>query len=101
VEAITERLMFGGLALMLGGHMFCGVVKDTLMVRLGARAPEEALSRPYVRPMDFTGGSMKGMAFVEPGGLRGAALRRWVEAAAKHTRGPPSKPSPGRGRSRQ
>jgi hypothetical protein len=35
-EAVTERLMFGGLAFMLGGHMFCGVVKDTLMVRLGA-----------------------------------------------------------------
>jgi hypothetical protein len=31
-EAATERRMFGGLAFMLGGHMFCGVVKDVLMV---------------------------------------------------------------------
>ena len=77
------------------------MIKDTLMVRLGAGAAEEVLGRPHVRPMDFTGRPMKGMVFVEPGGLRGAALRRWVEAAAKHTRGPPSKPSPGRGRSRQ
>jgi hypothetical protein len=37
-EAVTERQMFGGLAFMLGGHMFCGVVKDTLMVRLGPEA---------------------------------------------------------------
>ena len=29
-DAVTERLMFGGLAFMLGGHMFCGVVQDTL-----------------------------------------------------------------------
>ena len=29
-EAVTERQMFGGLAFMLSGHMFCGVVQDTL-----------------------------------------------------------------------
>ena len=34
-EAVTERQVFDGLAFMLGGHMFCGVMKDTLMVRLG------------------------------------------------------------------
>jgi|SRR5450755_283018 hypothetical protein len=45
------------LALMLGGHMFCGVVKDTLMVRLSPTAPS-ALDRPHVRPMDFTGRPM-------------------------------------------
>ena len=38
-EAVTERQMFGGLAFMLGGHMFCGGVKDTLMVRLDPTAP--------------------------------------------------------------
>ncbi len=38
-EAVTERQMFGGLAFILGGHMCCGVVKDTLMVRLAPRAP--------------------------------------------------------------
>jgi hypothetical protein len=28
--------------------------------------------------MDFTGRSMTGMVYVEPNGLHGAALRRWV-----------------------
>jgi TfoX/Sxy family transcriptional regulator of competence genes len=28
-----ERQMFGGLAFMLRGHMFCGVVKETLMLQ--------------------------------------------------------------------
>src|SRR5215471_4643031 len=63
--------MFGGLAFMLGGHMFCGVVKDTLMVRLGPDGARRALDRPHVRPMDFTGRPMKGMVFVEAAGLRG------------------------------
>ena len=30
---------------------------------------------------------MKGMVFVDPRGLRGAALRQWVDAAADHARG--------------
>ena len=41
-EAVTERQMFGGLAFMLSGHMFCGVVKDTLMVRLGPDGADRA-----------------------------------------------------------
>jgi TfoX/Sxy family transcriptional regulator of competence genes len=53
--AVTERQMFGGLAFMLGGHMFCGVVKDTLMVRLGPDGADRALDRPHVRPMDSPG----------------------------------------------
>jgi len=92
-EAVTERQMFGGLAFMLGGHMFCGVVKDTLMVRLGPDGAGRALDRPHVRPMDFTGRPMKGMVFVEPGGLHGAALRHWVAAAAEYARGLPPKPA--------
>jgi hypothetical protein len=51
--------MFGGLAFMLGGHMFCGVIKDTLMVRLGPGGAVSALDQPHVRPMDFTGRPMK------------------------------------------
>ncbi len=90
---VTERQMFGGLAFMLDGHMFCGVVKEDLMLRLGPDGAERALEQPHVRPMDFTGRPMKGMVFVEPGGLEGAALRRWVEAAAAFTRGLPPKPA--------
>jgi TfoX/Sxy family transcriptional regulator of competence genes len=92
-EAVTERQMFGGLAFMLSGHMFCGVVKDTLMLRLGPDGAERALDRPHVRPMDFTGRPMKGMVFVEPDGLKGAALRHWVDAAAAFTHTLPPKPA--------
>jgi TfoX/Sxy family transcriptional regulator of competence genes len=88
-EAVTERQMFGGLAFMLGGHMFCGVVKGTLMVRLGPEGADRALDQPHVRPMDFTGRPMKGMVFVDPEGLHGDALRQWVDAGARYARGLP------------
>ena len=90
-RGVDEKRMFGGLAFMLGGNMFCGVVKDTLMVRLGAERAEEALDGPHVRPMDFTGRPMKGMVFVEPGGLHGDALGTWVREAAEFARGLPAK----------
>ena len=98
-EMVTERQMFGGLTLMLGGHMLCGVVKDTLMVRLGPEAAGRALEQPHVRPMDFTGRPMKGMVFIDPAGLRREALRQWVEAAAGYVRGlPPEQTAPPRKR---
>lgn len=92
-EAVTERQMFGGLAFMLGGHMFCGVVKGALMVRLGPEGAGRALGEPHVRPMDFTGRPMRGMVFIDPAGLHGGALRQWVDAAAGHARGLPPKPA--------
>ena len=99
--AVTERQMFGGLAFMLGGHMVCGVVRDTLMVRLGPAGADRALDRPHVRPMDFTGRPMKGMVFVEAPALRGPAPRNWIDAAADYARGLPSKQATPPARKRQ
>jgi len=90
---VTERHMFGGLAFLLGGHMFCGIVKDALMARLGPEEADRALDQPHVRPMDFTGRPMTGMVFIDPGGLHGDALRHWVDAAAGYARGLPPKPA--------
>jgi len=84
--------MFGGLAFLLGGHMFAGVVGNELMVRLGYDAAQQALERDHVREMDFTGRPMKNMIFVQPAGLRGTALRSWVTTAADHARSLPPKP---------
>ncbi len=79
---VSEREMFGGLAVMLDGHMCCGVVGDDLMLRLGPEGAAAAQQRPHVRPMDFTGRPMASMVFVARDGLRGRALRTWIEAAA-------------------
>jgi TfoX N-terminal domain len=88
---VTERKMFGGLTFMLNGHMFAGVVGQDLMLRLGEPAASQALSRPHVREMDFTGRPMKGMVFVEPDGLNGLALRQWVTEAGVFVRSLPAK----------
>ena len=77
---LTERKMFGGMAFMLNGNMFCGITRDDLMLRVGPDRFEEALARPGARPMDFTGRPMKGMAFVGPQGYEtDEQLRGWVE----------------------
>ncbi len=88
---VTERKMFGGIAFMVNGHMACGIVRDDLMLRLGAEGADEALRRKHVRQMDFTGRPMTGMVYVSPEGQRGVALRNWVEKAATHARSLPPK----------
>ena len=95
---VTERKMFGGLAFLLDGHMFVGIVGSELMVRIGDDAAQRALELDHVREMDFTGKPMKNMIFVEPAGLHGPALERWVTAAADYARTlPPKQPKrPGR-----
>ncbi len=46
---VTERKMFGGLAFMARGHMFVGILGDTLMARVGPGRYVEALRLPGVR----------------------------------------------------
>ncbi len=80
---VTEQKMFGGIAFMIGGRMAVGVVSDDLMVRVGPDAHDEALARPHVRPMDFTGRPMRGFVYVAPAGVADdPELQRWVEAGA-------------------
>jgi TfoX/Sxy family transcriptional regulator of competence genes len=84
VPDVREQKMFGGLAFMVRGHMVCGVVRDDLMLRLGPDAATAALTRPHVRPMDFTGRPMSNMVYVAADGFQGAALDDWVHAALAH-----------------
>jgi TfoX/Sxy family transcriptional regulator of competence genes len=83
---VTERKMFGGLAFLLRGHMFAGIVGSELMVRIGYEAAQRALQLDHVREMDFTGRPMKNMIFVQPAGLHGPALERWITTAADYAR---------------
>jgi TfoX/Sxy family transcriptional regulator of competence genes len=83
---VTERKMFGGLAFLLDGHMFVGIVGSELMVRLGSETTQRALELDHVREMDFTGRPMKNMIFVRPAGLQDPELERWVTAAADYAR---------------
>ena len=78
---LFERLMFGGIAFMVSGHMACGVIGDELLLRLGPEGADGALGRPHVRPMDFTGRPMRSMVLVGPEALRDDAdLEGWLRA---------------------
>ena len=79
-EDVSEKKMFGGVAFLLDGKMFCGIVKDDLMVRVGPERHEKALGEPHVRPMDFTGRPMKGYVYVGPAGSKtDKMVERWVK----------------------
>lgn len=78
-KGVEEKKMFGGLAYLLDGRMFGGVLGDDLIVRVGPDQYREALARPHVRPMDMTGRPLKGFVFVGPEGCRaGRDLEKWV-----------------------
>lgn len=76
---VSERQMFGGLALLVRGHMCVGIVKDDLMVRVGPDAYDDLVREKHVRKMDFTGRPMRGFVYVASKGLEpDAALQLWV-----------------------
>jgi TfoX/Sxy family transcriptional regulator of competence genes len=91
-SSLHEKKMFGGLAFMLRGHMCCGIIGDTLMVRVGSAAHEQALARPYARPMDFTGKPTRGFVYVDPEGIAApAGLQGWLDLALAYNGSLPEK----------
>ncbi|MBM4411305.1 MAG: TfoX/Sxy family protein [Chloroflexi bacterium] len=81
-DDLREQKMFGGVAFMVGDKMCVGVTNDDLMVRLGAGEQKDALKRPHVRPMDFTGRPMKGFIFVGAEGVKTKRqVQTWVDRA--------------------
>ncbi len=91
--AISERKMMGGIAFMIDGKIFVGVVGESLLVRVGREGYEAALARAHVGPMDFTGRPMSGFVLVRPAGIKTArALAAWLEPALAYARALPAKP---------
>ena len=62
---VTEKKMIGGLTFMVNEKMCVGVVNESLMVRFDPDLHEQMVTRPGVRPMDFTGKPMQGYVFVD------------------------------------
>ena len=89
---VVEKRMFGGIAFMVRGNMCCGVIGDRLMLRVGPKGYETALSRPHASAMDFTGRPMKGMVYVEPAGFASPRdLKTWIGRAMEFTLSLPAK----------
>jgi TfoX/Sxy family transcriptional regulator of competence genes len=94
-SGMTEKKMFGGLAFLFNGHMFCGIINEDLMVRVGPQQYEAALAQPHARPMDFTGRPLNGYVYVAPAGYqRTSALEQWVQRGMAFVATLPPKTTP-------
>jgi len=91
-RGVREQKMFGGVAFMIDGNMACGVARDDLCLRLGEAGAAEALKQRGVRPMNFTGKTIKSMVFVSADVLKSDdTLKRWVEKGVRYARTLPPK----------
>ncbi len=86
-EEFTEKRMFGGLSFLYKGKMTIGIVKDDLAVRvLDHKMPDE-LTKPYVRPMDFTKRSMREFIYVsEEGFTTESQLHHYITLGLEHAK---------------
>jgi hypothetical protein len=90
--AFTEKRMFGGLCFLIQGHMCCGVLKDELLLRLEPSEVAALLSKPHIRPMDFTGKAMRGFLYVGSEALKSdGEVRQWVSGSVAFVRYLPPK----------
>jgi len=88
----SSKKMFGGVCHLINGNMFCGVHKDSLILRLGEESAREAMSADHVREFDITGKPMKGWVMVAEKGYQGEQnLLNWLEKAKKFAKTLPSK----------
>jgi TfoX/Sxy family transcriptional regulator of competence genes len=106
MDEVVELKMFGGWGVTVNGNMAVGVMERDLIVRVGPEAFDEALTRPGVRPFDFTGRSMTGWVFVAGDAVaNGRSLSAWVARgvdyarslppkSAKRSKSPPSRQQP-------
>ena len=89
---VSERKMFGGLAMMVAGNMAVGIIGDELMVRVGPDTYEDTLDQPHARVMDFTGRPMKGFVLVASEGIAADPdLRAWVSRGVAYASSLPAK----------
>lgn len=57
----------------------------SLVLKMSHEQWEDALNKPNVRPMDFTGKSMKGFVYVNQKGFKSNnELKNWVQVSYKH-----------------
>ena len=84
---VTEKKMFGGLSFLLNGKMFCGVLKEDLVLRISHGEYEDALKKPNVRPMDFTRRPMKGFIYVNANGCKSDKdIKKWIDLSLNYVK---------------
>jgi TfoX/Sxy family transcriptional regulator of competence genes len=89
---LTEKKMFGGLAMLLHGNMAVGVHGDALIVRTDPAQHDVLLAEPGARTFDLTGRPMTGWLLIDPHGCaEDGDLRRWADRGIAYARSLPPK----------
>ena len=89
---LVEKQMFGGIGFMAQGNMVCGVLHDSLIVRVGPDRYSEALAQPHTKEFDFTGRPMAGWVMVSLGGYEADDnLEEWVNLGISYALSLPPK----------
>ena len=87
-----EKKMFGGICFLLFGNMACGIIRDDLIVRVGAVNYDEALKIPHTKKFDLTGKALTGWIMVLSTALDSdEELSDWVQKAVTFVRTLPAK----------
>lgn len=80
--SFDEKKMFGGLAFMIKDKMCIGVMKDEILLRVMEEHYETLLEKNHVKPMAFTGRTMRGFLLLEePAFHTDQDLIRWMDYA--------------------
>jgi TfoX/Sxy family transcriptional regulator of competence genes len=96
LRGVERRKMFGYPAVFVGGNMFAGLLRDTMVLRLGDADRERMLALPGAKPfIAMKGRVMKQWAVVPPSMLKGGSeLSAWLRKALRYGRSLPPKAAP-------
>jgi len=87
-----EKKMFGGIGFLFRGNMACGVIREDLIIRVGAEAYTDSLLKPHVELFDITGRAMTGWVIVkDPGYREDLVLEDWVNQGVSYALTLPAK----------
>src|SRR5580765_5976944 len=82
-RGVTEKKMFGGVCFLLRGNMVAAASPRGYLVRVGAEAGRQALSRKGASPMKMRGRALAGYLRVDPAACDARALRSWAMLARR------------------
>jgi hypothetical protein len=90
---VSEKLMFGGIAFLVGGNMAVGVHGEDLIVRVAPDETDAFLREPGAKRFDLSGSrAPAGWLLVGPAGhCTDAALQTWVAHGVAYASSLPAK----------
>jgi TfoX/Sxy family transcriptional regulator of competence genes len=93
LRGVEIRKMFGYPAIFINGNMFAGLVRDSMILRLGEKDKERFLELPEARPfVAMKGRVMKQWAVVPSAMIKSKSeLKVWLGKALAHGRSLPAK----------